>query len=76
MFAHAKGTLSYTTSPVHNLQTWVDVAQHLAELGVDSIALKDMAGILTPYAAEELVSTLKTSGRRAASALPLHRGPC
>ncbi|EGR1463189.1 oxaloacetate decarboxylase subunit alpha [Vibrio cholerae] len=59
MGAHAQGTLCYTTSPVHNLQTWVDVAQQLAELGVDSIALKDMAGILTPYAAEELVSTLK-----------------
>ncbi|MCG3739980.1 sodium-extruding oxaloacetate decarboxylase subunit alpha [Vibrio cincinnatiensis] len=59
MGAHAQGTLCYTTSPVHNLQTWVDIAQQLAELGVDSIALKDMAGILTPYAAEELVSTLK-----------------
>ncbi|MBD1177350.1 sodium-extruding oxaloacetate decarboxylase subunit alpha [Vibrio cholerae] len=59
MGAHAQGTLCYTTSPVHNLQTWVDVAQQLTELGVDSIALKDMAGILTPYAAEELVSTLK-----------------
>ncbi|ELO1826477.1 sodium-extruding oxaloacetate decarboxylase subunit alpha [Vibrio cholerae] len=59
MGAHAQGTLCYTTSPVHNLQTWVDVAQQLAELGVDSIALKDMAGILTPYAAEELVSTLR-----------------
>ncbi|ENM5933250.1 sodium-extruding oxaloacetate decarboxylase subunit alpha [Vibrio mimicus] len=59
MGAHAQGTLCYTTSPVHNLQTWVDVAQQLADLGVNSIALKDMAGILTPYAAEELVSTLK-----------------
>ncbi|MGL5109703.1 MAG: sodium-extruding oxaloacetate decarboxylase subunit alpha [Vibrio ordalii] len=59
MGAHAQGTLCYTTSPVHNLQTWVDIAQQLAEQGVDSIALKDMAGILTPYSAEELVSTLK-----------------
>ncbi|OXX53609.1 oxaloacetate decarboxylase subunit alpha [Vibrio sp. V12_P9A6T4] len=59
MGAHAQGTLCYTTSPVHNLQTWVDIAQQLSELGVDSIALKDMAGILTPYSAEELVSTLK-----------------
>nr|WP_319534955.1 sodium-extruding oxaloacetate decarboxylase subunit alpha [uncultured Vibrio sp.] len=57
--AHAQGTLCYTTSPVHNLQTWVDVAQQLSEIGVDSIALKDMAGILTPYQAEDLVSTLK-----------------
>lgn len=59
MGAHAQGTLCYTTSPVHNLQTWIDIAQQLAEIGVDSIALKDMAGILTPYAAEELIRTLK-----------------
>ncbi len=57
--AHAQGTLCYTTSPVHNLQTWVDIAQQLSELGVDSIAIKDMAGILTPTLASELVSTLK-----------------
>lgn len=57
--AHAQGTLSYTTSPVHNLQTWVNVAQELAEEGVDSIAIKDMSGILTPYKAAELISTLK-----------------
>ncbi|CAM3614480.1 Methylmalonyl-CoA carboxyltransferase 5S subunit [Vibrio aerogenes CECT 7868] len=57
--AHAQGTLCYTTSPVHDLNTWIDVAQQLAELGVDSIAIKDMAGILTPYQASELVSTLK-----------------
>ncbi len=57
--AHAQGTLCYTTSPVHHLQTWIDVAQQLSESGVDSIALKDMAGILTPYAAQELVATLK-----------------
>ena len=57
--AHAQGTLSYTTSPEHNLNTWVDTAQKLCELGVDSIAIKDMAGILDPYTAEELVSELK-----------------
>ncbi len=57
--AHAQGTLSYTTSPVHNMQTWIDTAQQLAELGVDSIAIKDMSGILTPYTAYELISTLK-----------------
>ncbi|WP_068714687.1 sodium-extruding oxaloacetate decarboxylase subunit alpha [Vibrio tritonius] len=57
--AHAQGTLSYTTSPAHNLQTWVDVAQQLAEEGVDSIAIKDMSGILTPFQAAELVQTLK-----------------
>lgn len=59
MGAHAQGTLSYTTSPVHNLQTWIDTAQQLAEAGVNSIAIKDMAGILTPSKAYELVSTLK-----------------
>jgi oxaloacetate decarboxylase (Na+ extruding) subunit alpha len=57
--AHAQATLSYTTSSVHTLQTWIDTAQQLNELGVNSIAIKDMAGILTPYAAEELVSELK-----------------
>ncbi|NNN45277.1 MULTISPECIES: sodium-extruding oxaloacetate decarboxylase subunit alpha [Vibrio] len=57
--AHAQGTLCYTTSPVHNLQTWVDTAQQLSELGVDSIAIKDMAGILTPTIASELIATLK-----------------
>lgn len=59
MGAHAQGTLCYTTSPVHNMQTWVDVAQELSEEGVNSIAIKDMAGILTPYEAEELIATLK-----------------
>ena len=65
--SHAQGTLSYTTSPAHNLQTWIDVAQQLAEEGVDSIAIKDMAGILNPYTASKLISTLK-----AQVDLPLH----
>ncbi len=65
--AHAQGTLSYTTSPAHNLQTWIDVAQQLAEEGVDSIAIKDMAGILNPYTASELIATLK-----AQVDIPLH----
>lgn len=59
MGAHAQATLSYTTSPVHTLQTWIDTAQQLNELGVNSIAIKDMAGILTPFAAEELITELK-----------------
>ncbi|MGF1765366.1 sodium-extruding oxaloacetate decarboxylase subunit alpha [Aliivibrio kagoshimensis] len=58
--AHAQGTICYTTSPAHNLQSWVDVAQSLSEDGVDSIAIKDMAGILTPYEAYDLVKTLKS----------------
>lgn len=59
MGAHAQGTLSYTTSPAHHLNTWIDVAQQLGEAGVDSIAIKDMAGILTPFAASELIGELK-----------------
>ncbi|WP_058912375.1 sodium-extruding oxaloacetate decarboxylase subunit alpha [Entomohabitans teleogrylli] len=57
--AHAQGTLSYTTSPVHTLQTWLDLTEQLLETGVDSIAIKDMSGILTPGAAFELVSEIK-----------------
>ncbi len=57
--AHAQGTICYTTSPVHTMQSWVDVAEQLVECGVDSIALKDMSGVMSPYEAYELVSTLK-----------------
>ncbi|EAA1162214.1 oxaloacetate decarboxylase subunit alpha [Salmonella enterica] len=57
--AHAQGTLSYTTSPAHTLQTWLDLTEQLLETGVDSIAIKDMSGILTPMAAYELVSEIK-----------------
>lgn len=56
---HAQGTLSYTTSPAHTLQTWLDLTEQLLEIGVDSIAIKDMSGILTPSAAFELVSAIK-----------------
>jgi len=57
--AHAQGTICYTTSPVHTMQSWIDVAEQLVECGVDSIALKDMSGVMSPYEAYELVSTLK-----------------
>lgn len=57
--AHAQGALSYTTSPVHNLQTWLDTTEQLLEIGVDSVVIKDMSGILTPLAAAELVGELK-----------------
>lgn len=57
--AHAQGTLSYTTSPVHTLENWVSLAKQIEDLGADSIAIKDMAGTLTPYAAFELVKRLK-----------------
>ncbi|MFT6113520.1 MAG: oxaloacetate decarboxylase alpha subunit [Oleispira sp.] len=56
---HAQGTLSYTTSPVHTLDSWVDLAKKIEDMGADSIAIKDMAGVLTPYDAFELVTKLK-----------------
>ncbi|MGB1008665.1 MAG: pyruvate carboxylase subunit B, partial [Thiolinea sp.] len=56
---HAQGTLSYTLSPVHNLQLWLDLARQLVEMGAESICIKDMAGLLKPYAGYELVSALK-----------------
>ncbi len=58
---HAQGTISYTTSPVHSLDMWVDLAKQIEDMGADSVAIKDMAGILTPYRAYELVSRLKAS---------------
>jgi oxaloacetate decarboxylase alpha subunit len=57
--AHAQGTLSYTTSPVHNIDNWVSLAKQIEDMGVDSLFIKDMAGTLLPYAAYELVSKLK-----------------
>ena len=56
---HAQGTISYTKSRVHTTQNWVDYAKTLEDMGADSIAIKDMSGILTPYDAYELVSLLK-----------------
>ncbi|EGR2239562.1 oxaloacetate decarboxylase subunit alpha [Vibrio cholerae] len=59
--AHAQGTLSYTTSPVHNTQTWVDLAKRLEDLGCHSLCIKDMSGLLKPYEAEELITRIKHS---------------
>ena len=56
---HAQGTISYTTSPVHTIDMWVDYAKTLEDMGADSINIKDMSGILTPYGAFDLVSRLK-----------------
>ncbi|NQV65955.1 MAG: sodium-extruding oxaloacetate decarboxylase subunit alpha [SAR86 cluster bacterium] len=56
---HAQGTLSYTVSPVHNIEGWVAMGQALESMGADSIAIKDMAGLLKPYVAFELISELK-----------------
>jgi len=56
---HAQGTLSYTTSPVHDIDSWISLAKQIEDLEADSIAIKDMSGIITPYTAFELVSRLK-----------------
>lgn len=64
---HAQGTICYTTSPVHTLQNFLDLGTSLAEMDCDSIAIKDMAGLLTPKATVELFRGLsETTG------LPIH----
>ncbi|PLY14648.1 MAG: oxaloacetate decarboxylase subunit alpha [Sedimenticola sp.] len=64
---HAQGTICYTTSPVHDVAGFVAMGKELAGMGCDSICIKDMAGLLTPYATAELVKALKD-----AVDLPLH----
>ncbi|BBL71178.1 sodium-extruding oxaloacetate decarboxylase subunit alpha [Methylogaea oryzae] len=64
---HAQATISYTASPVHTIDLYVDLAQRMEDLGCHSIAVKDMAGLLKPYEAEELVRKLK-----AAVKVPIH----
>ena len=56
---HAQGTISYTISPVHNIDLWVSLAKQIEDMGADSICIKDMAGLLRPYEGFELVSRLK-----------------
>lgn len=56
---HAQAALSYTTSPVHNIPFYVKLAAEMESMGADSICIKDMSGILTPYAAYDLVKALK-----------------
>lgn len=56
---HAQGTISYTVSPVHTIDLWVDQARKIEDAGADSICIKDMAGLLTPYVGYELVTKLK-----------------
>ena len=56
---HAQGTISYTVSPVHTIDLWVDLGRQIEDMGAHSIAIKDMAGLLRPYVAFELVSRLK-----------------
>lgn len=64
---HAQGTISYTLSPVHSIDKWVEMGKQLEDLGADSIAIKDMAGLLKPYDGFELVTKLK-----AACDIPIH----
>ena len=56
---HAQGTISYTLSPVHDLNTWTDLAKRIEDMGAHSLCIKDMAGLLKPYTGFELVSALK-----------------
>ncbi len=56
---HAQGTMSYTVSPVHDLGYWVDMGRRIEDMGCHSICIKDMAGLLKPYVAAELVARLK-----------------
>ncbi|MDE0508047.1 MAG: sodium-extruding oxaloacetate decarboxylase subunit alpha [Gammaproteobacteria bacterium] len=64
---HAQGTMAYTTSPVHTLDTWLDMARNIESMGADSLCIKDMAGLLEPYLAFELISRLKQT-----VAIPIH----
>lgn len=59
--AHAQATLSYTKSPAHDLNGWVTLAEELVSMGADSICIKDMSGILTPYDAYELITKIKAN---------------
>ena len=56
---HAQGTISYTVSPVHTIDLWVDLSKQVQDMGAHSICIKDMAGLLTPYVGFELVSRMK-----------------
>ena len=56
---HAQGTISYTVSPVHTIDLWVDLGRQVEDMGAHSLCIKDMAGLLTPYTAFELVTRLK-----------------
>ena len=64
---HAQGAMAYTTSPAHNLDTWIDYAKKVEGAGADSFAIKDMSGILKPYDAFELITKLKET-----ISIPIH----
>ncbi len=57
--AHVQGTLCYTVSPVHTTEKFVQLALEIEKLGCDSLCIKDMAGLITPHAAKELIRSLK-----------------
>jgi oxaloacetate decarboxylase alpha subunit len=63
MGKHAQGTICYTVSPVHTTELFVDLGKRLEDMGCHSICIKDMAGLLKPYVAVELVSRLKETCR-------------
>ena len=56
---HAQGAMSYTVSPVHTIDSWLEMARKIEDLGADSLCIKDMAGLLKPYVAYELITRLK-----------------
>ena len=64
---HAQGTMAYTTSPVHDMSTWLDLGKKIEDSGADSLAIKDMAGLLRPFDAFDLVSNLKQT-----LSIPIH----
>jgi oxaloacetate decarboxylase alpha subunit len=64
---HAQGTISYTVSPVHTIDLWVDLGKQVEDMGAHSLCIKDMAGLLTPFTAFELVTRLKK-----ALEIPIH----
>ena len=64
---HAQGAISYTVSPVHTMDLWVDLGRRIEDMGAHSVCIKDMAGLLRPYEAFELVSRLKV-----AVSIPIH----
>ncbi len=64
---HFEGAISYTVSPVHTLDSYLEFAQELKDMGADTICVKDMAGMLTPFRTEKLVRSLKSE-----IGLPVH----
>ncbi len=58
--AHAQTAISYTTSPIHTVDAYVELAKQYRDMGADSICIKDMTGLLKPYVAEELISKIKS----------------